>query len=95
MQNEVIVYTTRICPYCVRAKALLKSRGIEFKEVDVSDDDSTRLWLVQTTGKRTVPQIFIDGVARGGCDDLYALDRSGALAGLIGPTARTAAGAAS
>lgn len=87
MRHEVTVYTSGSCPHCVRAKALLRRRGIEYREVDVSDDDAQRLWLVRTTGKRTVPQVFIAGIPRGGCDDLYALDRSGALAELVGTPA--------
>ncbi len=80
MHSEVTLYTTRVCPYCVRAKALLDRRGIPYREIDVSDDAETRAWLVQRTGLRTVPQIFIDGEPCGGCDDLHALDRSGELA---------------
>ncbi len=80
---EVIVYTTRICPYCVRAKQLLTRKGIAFREVDVSDDPLERQALVQRTGQRTVPQIFIADQSIGGCDDLYALDRSGELDRLL------------
>jgi glutaredoxin 3 len=81
MSADVIVYSTRVCPYCVGAKALLKERGIAFEEVDVTSDPDKREWLVQTTGgRRTVPQIFIKGESIGGFDDLRRLDRSGALA---------------
>ena len=80
---EVIVYTTRICPYCVRAKQLLTRKGIAFREVEVSDDPLERQALVQRTGQRTVPQIFIADQSIGGCDDLYALDRSGELDRLL------------
>jgi glutaredoxin 3 len=73
------MYSTRVCPYCVRAKALLQKRGIPFEEIDVSDDSNKRAWLVQTTGRRTVPQIFIHGESIGGSDELHALDRSGEL----------------
>ncbi len=80
MRPEVTVYTTRVCPYCVAAKRLLGERGIEYREVDVSGDDAKRAWLLDTTKRRTVPQIFIGDAAIGGFDDLAALDRSGELA---------------
>ncbi|MCL2725108.1 MAG: glutaredoxin 3 [Polyangiaceae bacterium] len=80
MTAPVVVYTTLVCPYCIRAKALLKERGIAFEEVDVSNDSNKREWLVKTTGRRTVPQIFIGKESIGGFDDLYALDQSGELA---------------
>ncbi len=82
--RDVQVYTTDYCPYCDRAKALLQKRGIEYEEIDVTGDQDLRAWLVKTTGRRTVPQIFIKGEAVGGCDDLYALDRSGELAKKLG-----------
>ena len=78
--SDVQVYTTNSCAYCVRAKALLKKRGIAFEEVDVTDDPDKRDWLVKATGRRTVPQIFIKGEAIGGSDELHALDSSGELA---------------
>jgi len=77
--NRVRLYTTQVCPYCVRAKLLLRERGIEFEEIDVSGNHELRDWLVQTTGRRTVPQIFIGDEAIGGFDDLRELDRSGEL----------------
>jgi len=77
---DVKVYTTERCPYCVRAKALLAKRDIPYQEIDVSDDPAKRAWLVEATGRRTVPQIFLDGEPIGGSDDLHALDRSGELA---------------
>lgn len=76
---EVVIYTTRICPYCVRAKMLLQRKGVAYKEVDVSNDPAERQALVERTRQRTVPQIFINGEHIGGCDDLYALDRAGGL----------------
>lgn len=76
---EVILYTTATCGYCVRAKSLLKSRNIAFREIDVSRDHDMRLRLVEQTGRRTVPQIFIDGRSIGGYDELAALDRQGGL----------------
>jgi glutaredoxin 3 len=83
MPAEVIVYTTRVCPYCVAAKRLLVERRIAYREIDVTADPETRAWLVETTGRRTVPQIFIAGEPVGGFDDLAVLDKSGELAGKI------------
>jgi glutaredoxin 3 len=76
---DVKIYTTSACAYCIRAKHLLKQRNIAYEEVDVTADDERRAWLVQTTGRRTVPQIFIDGESIGGYDELAALDRGGKL----------------
>lgn len=80
---DVTLYTTRVCPYCVAAKRLLQARGVPFEEVDVTGDDAKRAWLLEATGRRTVPQIFIRGEAIGGYDDLAALDRSGRLAQML------------
>jgi glutaredoxin 3 len=76
---RVRVYTTKICPYCFRAKALLAKRGVAYEEIDVSDDMEKRSWLVQTTGQKTVPQIFIGDDSVGGSDELAALERTGEL----------------
>jgi glutaredoxin 3 len=85
---DVRIYTTRFCGYCVAAKRLLGARGVAYEEIDVSGDDSRRAWLVQTTGQRTVPQIFIRGESIGGYRELAALDGSGELRGLLsGPPA--------
>jgi glutaredoxin 3 len=83
MIATVKVYTTQICPYCIRAKALLKKRGVPFEEIDVSNDAEKRAWLVSVSGQRTVPQVFIDDVPVGGSDELHALDRSGELERLL------------
>jgi glutaredoxin 3 len=83
MIADVKVYTTTYCAFCVRAKALLAKRGVPFEEIDVSKDDAKRSWLVEATGMRTVPQIFIDGKPIGGSDELGALDRSGELEKLL------------
>lgn len=80
MAAEVLIYTTRVCPYCVAAKRLLAARGATYREIDVTEDDAKRAWLVEATGRRTVPQIFIGGEAVGGYDDIAALDRAGKLA---------------
>jgi glutaredoxin 3 len=77
---SVTIYTTSTCGYCVAAKNLLHRRGIAYEEVDVTGNAEKRAWLVQVTGRRTVPQIFIRGEAIGGYDDLAALDREGKLA---------------
>lgn len=77
---NIVIYTTRICPYCDRAKLLLTKKGVEFSEIDVSDDDALRETMtIKAGGRRTVPQIFINGAHVGGCDDLYALDAAGEL----------------
>ncbi len=83
MAAHVRVYTTTVCPYCIRAKALLKKRGITYEEIDAGDD-ATRDWLVQVTGRKTVPQIFIGENAIGGFDELAALDARGELMGMVG-----------
>ena len=77
--NNVRVYSTLVCPYCIRAKLLLRDRGIAFEEIDVTRDPEARRWLVETTGRRTVPQIFIGDEPIGGFDELRELDRSGEL----------------
>ena len=79
---RVEVYTTPSCPFCVRAKRLLEARRIPFHEIDVAGDDALRADLVERTGRRTVPQIFIDGRSIGGFEELAALDSAGDLAGL-------------
>ena len=79
MPADITIYTTRVCPYCVAAKRLLKERGATYREIDVSGDDAKRAWLVQVTGRRTVPQIFFGEEAIGGYDDLAALDKAGLL----------------
>jgi glutaredoxin 3 len=77
--SNVVIYTTQVCPYCIRAKALLKKKGVEYSEIDVSGDEQKRAWLVTATGRRTVPQIFINNQPIGGFDDMAALDRKGEL----------------
>ena len=79
--NQVTMYTTAVCPYCVRAKQLLKQRGVAtIEEIRIDADPSKRDEMMQRApGMRTVPQIFIGDTHVGGCDDLYALDRAGKL----------------
>ena len=81
--TKVGIYTAPVCPYCVRAKRLLAERGIEFHEIDVSADAGQRARMVETSGRRTVPQVFIGGRPVGGYDELAALDRSGQLTALL------------
>lgn len=82
---KIEVFTTTYCPYCVRAKDLLKRKGAAFEEIDVTDDTAAREALIERAeGRRTVPQIFIDGKLIGGFDDLSALDRAGGLDPLLG-----------
>jgi glutaredoxin 3 len=77
--KPVRVYTTDYCSFCVLAKQLLTQRGVLFEEIRVDGDDAARAWLVEETGQRTVPQIFIGEVSIGGFRELNALDRSGRL----------------
>jgi len=80
----VKMYTTQVCPYCQRAKALLKQRGVEqIEEIRVDLHPDERDTMVQITGRRTVPQIFIGNTHVGGCDDLVALDQRGGLMPLL------------
>jgi glutaredoxin 3 len=77
---KVEIYTTQFCPYCFRAKRLLQERGIEFTEIDVMMDSARRKEMMERAGgRRTVPQIFINGKHVGGSDELHALDREGKL----------------
>lgn len=80
MPAEVTIYTTRVCGYCVAAKRLLTARNVAYTEIDVTGDPAKRTWLVETTGQRTVPQIFIAGESIGGYEELADLDRAGELA---------------
>ena len=83
--SEVEIYTTPICPYCVRAKSLLTKKGVGYKEIDVAEDVALRDAMTKRAGgRRTVPQIFINGKHVGGSDDLYALERKGELDRLLG-----------
>jgi glutaredoxin 3 len=80
MSASVLMYTTAVCPYCIRAKQLLKSRGVnEIEEVRIDLDPQRRDEMMQKTQRRTVPQIFIGETHVGGCDDLIAIDRAGKL----------------
>jgi glutaredoxin 3 len=84
VMNQVRMYTTQVCPYCIRAKQLLKQRGVEaIDEVRVDLNPSERDSMIARTGRRTVPQIFIGETWVGGCDDLIALDQKGGLVPLL------------
>jgi glutaredoxin 3 len=82
--SAVKMYTTQVCPFCIRAKALLKQRGVDrIEEIRVDLDPAQRAAMMQITGRRTVPQIFIGDLHVGGCDDLVALDQRGGLLPLL------------
>lgn len=90
--SSVVIYTSPWCPYCIRAKALLEEKHIPYDEVDVSGDPQLRQKMLEESGRWTVPQIFIHGKPVGGCEELYALDRSGELQRLLAdPPSATAA----
>lgn len=76
---KVVIYTTRTCPFCVRAKQLLRNKAISFDDIDVSNDPEQRTALTARSGSRTVPQVFINDTFMGGCDELFGLERSGQL----------------
>lgn len=80
----VTMYTTAVCPYCVQAKRILQSKGVQhIEEVRVDANPEERMKMVERTGRRTVPQIFIGSTHVGGCDDLVALDSNGGLLPLL------------
>jgi glutaredoxin 3 len=82
--QAVKMFTTAVCPYCIRAKQLLKAKGVEkIEEVRIDTDPAQREHMMQITGRRTVPQIFIGDTHVGGCDDLIALDGKGGLVPLL------------
>ena len=82
--KQVEIYTSPICGFCVRAKRLLDAKGVPYTERDVFAEPGARAEMVaRAEGRRTVPQIFIDGVGIGGCDELHALERAGELDGLL------------
>ena len=82
--QAVTMYTTAVCPYCIRAKQILKARGVEqINEIRVDAQPQERMKMIEITGRRTVPQIFIGDTHVGGCDDLVALDSRGGLEPLL------------
>ncbi|MFV9875245.1 MAG: glutaredoxin 3 [Rickettsiales endosymbiont of Dermacentor nuttalli] len=75
MANNIVIYTIKTCPYCIKAKELLKSKGESFEEIDVSNNEELRQSMMEKSqGRRSVPQIFINNKHIGGCDDLYELE---------------------
>lgn len=82
--QAVKMYTTAVCPYCIRAKQILRAKGVEqIEEIRIDTDAAQRDQMMQITGRRTVPQIFIGSTHVGGCDDLMALDAQGGLQSLL------------
>ena len=82
--QSVRMYTTAVCPYCIRAKQILQSKGVaQIEEIRIDEDPQQRRIMMDTTGRRTVPQIFIGHTYVGGCDDLMALDGQGGLMSLL------------
>lgn len=85
MSSSIIIYSKQQCPYCVKAKGLLTRKGKTFTEIDVTrSEEALHDMLSQSGGRRTVPQIFINGTHVGGCDDLYALEAQGKLDAMLG-----------
>lgn len=83
-QAHVLMYTTAVCPFCIRAEQLLKARGVtDIEKVRVDLDPDRRIEMMEKTARRTVPQIFIGDTHVGGCDELTALDRAGGLLPLL------------
>lgn len=84
MPAHVVMYSTAVCPYCVRAEQLLRRKGVaDIEKIRIDLDADRRDEMIARTGRRTVPQIFIGATHVGGCDDLYALDRAGELDALL------------
>jgi glutaredoxin 3 len=84
MAANVEIYTWSTCPFCIRAKALLKKKGVEFSEYCIDGDNAAREKMAErANGRRSLPQIFIDDRHIGGCDDLYALEAKGQLDALL------------
>ena len=83
-QPAITIYTTRTCPFCIRAKGLLREKNVQYHEIDVGADPAIRAQMTQRAhGRRTVPQIFIGDRHVGGCDDLFDLERQGKLESLL------------
>ncbi len=80
---EVEIYTSPFCGFCHRAKHLLDQKGVAYKEIDVFQVPGSKEEMMSRSGRRTVPQIFIDGAGVGGCDEIHALERQGKLDSLL------------
>ena len=87
MTVPVILYSTAVCPYCVRAERLLEAKGVTVQKIRVDLDPEERIKMMERTGRRTVPQIYVGDTHVGGFDDLYALDQAGKLDPLLNGTA--------
>jgi glutaredoxin 3 len=84
MTAKVEIYTWRMCPFCIRAKQLLKAKGVEYTEYSIDGDEAARSQMAQrANGRRSVPQIFINDQHIGGCDDIHALEKKGQLDPLL------------
>ncbi len=81
--HEVVMYSTRFCPFCIRAKSLLKKKGVAFTDIAVDSNPGLRREMMVKSGKSSVPQIWIGELHVGGCDELHALERSGKLNGYL------------
>lgn len=80
---EVIMYSTTYCPYCMRARQLLESKGVSYTDIRIDEEPAKRDEMIAKSGRHTVPQIFINGQPIGGCDDMYALEHQGRLDELL------------
>jgi glutaredoxin 3 len=84
MAATVEIYTWRTCPFCIRAKSLLKAKGVTYTEYSIDGDEAARDKMAERSGgRRSVPQVFINDQHVGGCDDIHALDRAGELDSLL------------
>ncbi len=81
--NKVVMYTTRFCPFCMQARALLERKGVDYEDIAVDNDPELRREMTERSRRQTVPQIWIGDEHVGGCDQLYMLDRAGKLDGLL------------
>ncbi len=82
-QAPVVIYSTPVCPYCIRAKQLLQRKGVAYEDIDLASQPELRMAVMQHTRMRTVPQIFVKGTFVGGFDQLYALEQQGKLDQLL------------
>ena len=79
VKNKIVIYTTSWCPYCVKAKELLKKKGVAFEEYDIEEEPGAREAMQLLSGSKTVPQVYLGNTLLGGCDELHALDDRGDL----------------
>ena len=84
MSEKIVIYSTRFCPFCLRAKSHLTSKGVEYTDIAVDRDMEKRKEMMKKSKQFTVPQIWIGDKHVGGCDELYALERKGSLDALLG-----------